>query len=260
MKFTSNWSLTTLLFALLLTSCVTSREIVYLKNIEEVSLKEIKNNYEAKIKKDDLLNIVVSGPDKTVIMPYNLTISETVSGAGQIENSTLPYLVDPNGDIDFPIFGKIHVEGMTRAELREYLTSKIAEDVKDPIVYVSFKNYKVTILGEVRNPGTYNMSSEKTNIFQALGMAGDLNFSALRDGIILIREVDGKQSYHKIDLKDASVLNDPYYFLQQNDILYIPPSAQRITQANTSTGIWGTVLSSITTALSILTTVIALTK
>jgi len=248
--------------ALTLASCTTSKQIVYMQDIDEVALKEITTRYEAKIKKDDLLAIVVSGPDKQVVMPYNLTLSDYTTGTGAYnpEQSTLSYLVDSNGDINFPILGKIHVEGMTRSQLVEYLTKRISEDVKDPIVYVSFKNYRITVLGEVRNPGTYQMNSEKITIFEALGKAGDLNLTANRDGIVLIREVNGVNTYFKIDLKTAEVMNKDYFYMQQNDVLYVSPSSKRVSAATTNTGIWSVVLSSITTALAVLTLVLSLTK
>lgn len=240
----------------IVSSCTTSKEIVYMQDLDEVQLKEIVARYEAKIKKDDLLSIVVSGPDKMVVMPYNLTLSDNVNyGSTDPERSTLSYLVDCRGDINFPILGSIHVEGMTRSELVNYLTAEISKDVKDPIVYVSFKNYKITVLGEVRNPGTYTMSSEKISLFQALGMAGDLQLTAERDGIILVREVNGVPTYHKIDLKTAEVMNADYFYMQQNDVLYVPPSASRVATATTATGIWSVILSSITSVVAVVSLV-----
>lgn len=245
----------------LLTSCASASQIEYLQNIDSTYLHELTTKYEARIKKDDLLSIIVSGPDKTVVMPYNLTLSEMTTGySNNPEQSTLEYLVDNNGEINFPILGKIKVEGMTRSELVKYLTDRIEADVKDPIVYVSFKNYKITILGEVRNPGTYNMDSERINVFQALGRAGDLLLTAERYDIILIREVDGTPTYHKIDLRNASILNSDYYYMQQNDILYVRPSSQRVAAATTATGVWGTIFSSITTMVSVASLVIALNR
>jgi len=243
-------------------SCSTSKDIVYMQNIDEVKLKEIVSRYEAKIKKDDLLSIVVSGPDKSVVMPYNLTLTDNVSYGGSVdpEKSSLPYLVDPEGNINFPILGKIHVEGMTRSELANCLTDMISEDVKDPIVYISFRNYKITVLGEVRNPGTYTMDSEKITLFQALGRAGDLNLTAMREGIILIREVKGVNTYHKINLTSADLLNQDYFFMQQNDVLYIPPSTKRIHSATTNTGIWSVVLSSVTTVIAVVSLVLTASR
>lgn len=188
--------------------------------------------------------------------PYNLTLNET-GGSGAVLNNnpetvTLSYLVDRNGDIDFPILGKIHVEGMTRNELVDYLTEQIGKDVKDPIVYVSFRNYKITILGEVKSPGTYTIDSEKINVLQALGLAGDLNLTAQRENILLLREVDGVLTHQRIDLRDKALLESPYFYLQQNDVLYVLPSTTRVATATTATAIWSVVLSSITTMIAII--------
>lgn len=240
-----------------LTNCTTSKKIIYFQNLDDAELEPLNTAYEAVIKKDDRLTIVVSGPDKTVCAPYNLTINEmnsngSVVNGGNPENSTLGYLVDSNGDIDFPILGKIHVEGMTRNELVNYLTDEIGKDIKEPIVYVSFRNYKITVLGEVKNPGTYTFDSEKVNILQALGYAGDLNLTAKRQDILLLREVDGVLTHHRIDLREKDILQSPYFYLQQNDIIYVQPSATRIATATTAVNIWSVVLSSITTIIAII--------
>ena len=214
------------------------------------------------IKKDDRISIIVSGPDKTVVAPYNLSVSESPNGGGSYdpERSILSYLVDSRGDINFPILGTIHVEGMTRNELVDYLTKEIGKDVKDPIVYVAFRNYKISILGEVRNPGTYTMDSEKINILQAIAKAGDLNLTAKRDGILLLREENGKIEHYSIDLKKSDLLNSPYFFLQQNDILYIPPSTGRVATATNSVGVWTTMVTSVATTLALVTTVLSIVK
>lgn len=249
---------------LVTTSCSTSKQILYFQNIADTEMKPQTTDYEAVIKKDDRLAIVVSGADKTVTAPYNLTLGE-MSGSysassSNPENATLTYLVDPDGNIDFPILGTIHVEGMTRNQLVNYLKEEIGKDVKDPIVYVAFKNYKITILGEVRTPGTYVMDSEKVTLLQALGRAGDLNLTAKRDGILLIREENGVERHYTIDLKDAELLNSPQFFLQQNDVIYVPASATRVVTATAATGIWSVVLSSVTTIVSVVSVVVATTR
>lgn len=248
---------------LALGSCQSYKDIVYFQDIDEVKLKQLTSEYEAVIKKDDRLTIVVSGPDKTVTGPYNLTLNE-MNGTGGTntnpESSTLTYLVDVNGDIEFPILGKIHVEGMTRSQLVEYLTAEIGKDVQNPIVYVSFRNYKITVLGEVRSPGTYTFDSEKISILQALGRAGDLSLTAEREGILLIREVDGVQTHAKLDLKDSHLLDSPYFYLQQNDVIVVPPCPSRVTQANIPSGIWSMVLSAITTSMALVTFIMSNSK
>lgn len=242
---------------LFLASCSSSKEIVYFQDIDQMQPKAFAAEYEAIIKKDDKLAIVVSGPDKTVTAPYNLTLGEMSTTSGSVsstnpENATLSYLVDPQGNIEFPILGTIHVEGMTRNELTEYLTERIGQDVKNPVVYVAFKNYKITVLGEVRTPGTFVMDSEKISILQALGRAGDLTLTAKRDGIILLREVGGRQEHFTIDLRDSEILDSPYFYLQQNDVLYIPPSAARVANATMANSVWSILLSSITTSIALI--------
>ncbi|HOE94677.1 MAG TPA: polysaccharide biosynthesis/export family protein [Candidatus Cryptobacteroides sp.] len=250
--------------ALLLSGCASYKDIVYFQDIDERTLKPLLNEYEATIKKDDRLAIVVSGSDKTVTAPYNLTLTELTTSAGSSaygpENATLSYLVDSDGNIEFPILGKIHVEGMTRNELVQYLTREIGKDVKDPIVYVNFKNFKFTVLGEVRAPGTYTIDSEKISVLQALGRAGDLNLTAMREGILLIREVDGVQKHYKINLKSSDLLESPYFYLQQNDVIYVPPSPTRVAQGTAATGLWSSMLSTISSAISIITLIVALQR
>ena len=244
-------------------SCASTKDIPYFQDIDQVTLSKLKTEYQAVIKKDDRLVILVSGPDKSVCAPYNLTLGEMsngISSGTNPEQSTLSYLVDADGCITFPTLGRIKVEGMTRNELVTYLTDRIGLDVKDPIVYVAFKNYKITILGEVKAPGTYTMDSEKNNILQALGKAGDLNLTARRDGILLFREVDGKMTHYTIDLRQSDILQSPEFYLQQNDILYVPANRTRVAAANTATGIWSVALSSITTTIAIISLILSQRK
>ena len=246
--------------SLFFAACASYKDIVYFQDIDEKELKPLLNEYEAVIKKDDRLAIIVSGSDKTVTAPYNLTLTELAAAGAAYspESATLAYLVDSEGNIEFPILGKIHVEGMTRNELVRYLTNEIGKDVKNPIVYVNFKNFKITVLGEVRVPGTYTIDSEKINVLQALGRAGDLNLTAMRDNILLIREENGVQKHYPINLKSSGLLESPYFYLQQNDVLYVPPSPTRVAQGTAATGIWGSILSTITSAISVITLVVAL--
>lgn len=243
--------------------CASYKDIIYFQDIGERELQPLLNEYEATIKKDDRLAIVVSGSDKTVTAPYNLTLTEIgASGVTSTnpEQATLSYLVDSEGNIEFPILGSIHVEGMTRNELVQHLTAEIGKDVRDPIVYVSFKNFKITVLGEVRNPGTYTIDSEKISVLQALGRAGDLSITAKREGILLIREVDGVQQHYTLDLRSSDILESPYFYMQQNDVLYVPPSPTRVAQGTAATGLWSSVLSTISSAISVITLAVALSS
>lgn len=239
-------------------SCTSPRQILYFQNIDKVKPEKIEAKYEPVIRKDDKLQIVISGPDKTVITPYNFTLSDDFGGQLTLQ-SVVPYLVDSNGDIDMPGLGRIHVEGMRRTDLVDHITATLKEQglVKDPVVSVSFLNYKVTVLGEVRTPGTYTVGSERITVLQALGMAGDLLITAKRDDIILIRDVDGEQIHIKIDLTDSNLLNSPYYYMHQNDVIYVPQSSTRIAQGTAATSLWSVTLSSITTIIAVLSLIFA---
>lgn len=239
-------------------SCTSARQILYFQNIDKVKPEKIEAKYEPVIRKDDKLQIVISGPDKTVITPYNFTLSDDFGGQLTLQ-SVVPYLVDSNGDIDMPGLGRIHVEGMRRTDLVDHITATLKEQglVKDPVVSVSFLNYKVTVLGEVRTPGTYTVGSERITVLQALGMAGDLLITAKRDDIILIRDVDGEQVHIKIDLTDSNLLNSPYYYMHQNDVIYVPQSSTRIAQGTAATSLWSVTLSSITTIIAVLSLIFA---
>ncbi|MDD4142745.1 MAG: polysaccharide biosynthesis/export family protein [Bacteroidales bacterium] len=254
--------LTTGVLIILVSSCVSQKNIVYFQDIDGKVMRDIEKSYVTTIKKDDLLSIVVSASDKTVVQPFNLTLSENAYGGSSQDpsKSVLPYLVDSDGNIEFPVLGEIHVEGMSRSELVQYLTDEISKHVKEPVVSVSFENFKITVLGEVKAPGTYTMSSDKISVLQALGMAGDLLITAKRDGILLIREVDGVMTHYPIDLRSSDIMNSPYFFMQQNDVLYIPPSKSRIIQGTTNTSMWSVLLSSVTTIISVITLILTNVK
>ena len=239
-------------------SCTSPKQILYFQDIDDVVAQKIEEQYEPVIMKDDKLQILISGPDKSVVTPYNFTLNDNSSSGYTTAQSVVPYLVDSDGYIDMPGLGRLKVEGMRRVDLVNKITDMLRSGglVKDPVVSVSFMNYKVTVLGEVRNPGTYLMDGERNTILQALGKAGDLQLTAKRDDIILIRDVDGKQTHIKIDLTRSDILNSPYFYMHQNDVIYVPQSATRVRQGTAALSLWSTVLSSITTLITIITFII----
>lgn len=245
-------------------SCATPQEILYLQDLEQKA-EEIRMNHENVIKTGDKLSILVSGQDKTVTAPYNQTLFEVGANGGvsstDPEKSTIPYYVDENGNIDFPKIGVIHVAGMTTKELREFLREEITKDVKDATVYVNINNFKIHVMGEVRNPGWYLISSDQpTTIFQALSKAGDLALTAQREGVIVLREENGVQTHYILDLRSTEVFKSPAYFVQQNDVIMVQPSARRVAAATANTGIWSTVLSSVSTTMAVVSLIINSTR
>ena len=238
-----------------LTGCTSAKDILYFQDIDSVQAQKIEAEYEPVIMNDDKLQIVISGPDKSVVSPYNFTLSDNTAGSYSTTQSVVPYLVDSQGCIDMPGLGRMHVAGMRRIDLVNHITDLLTSQglVKDPVVSVSFLNYRITVLGEVKAPGTYTVPSERVTIFQALGMAGDLLITADRHDIILIRDVDGVQTHYSFDLTRSDILNSPYFYLHQNDVIYVPQSATRIAQGTAATSLWSVVLSSTTTLVTVVT-------
>lgn len=243
-----------------LSGCTSAKDILYFQNIDTFDAKKIEAAYEPVIMKDDKLQIIISGPDKSVVSPYNFTLSDHTTGSYTSTQSIVPYLVDSQGYIDMPGLGRIKVEGMRRIDLVNLISEMLTTQglVKDPVVSVSFLNFRVTVIGEVRNPGTYTIPSERITVLQALGMAGDLLITADRSDILVIRDEDGVQTHYSFDITKSDILNSPYFYMHQNDVIYVPQSATRIAQGTTATGIWSIILSSTTTLISVVTFLISI--
>ena len=218
--------------ALFLTSCKTQNRISYFQDLEKETgfIHADTINYEAAIAPDDQLSITVAGIDPSAVALFNLPLT-SIQEPGTSAVSTTPvlrtYLVDADGYIDYPVLGRIKVTGMTRRQLTEYLKDRISSYVKSPIVDVQIMNFKVSVLGEVNKPGTITISSERMSVMDAIGLAGDLTIYGERKNVLLIRDIEGKKEYHRFDLTSAATLDSPYYYLKQNDIIYIEPNKAR---------------------------------
>ncbi len=249
---------------LLLFSCKPREEIVYYQNIDKLSNSEKSNSYEIKIQPDDLLIIIVSGDDPETAIPFNLTtvsISANTGGAqGNASGSDTfqSYLVDANGMINFPVLGKLKVGGLSRSEVLELLNGKISKYIKNPIINLRITNFKVSVQGEVMGPGVYHVSSDRITLIEALSMARDLTIYGKRENILIIREVGGVKSYNRVDITKADFINSPFYYLAQNDVVYVEPNKVRVNSAavGPNTGI----IISITSIIIGLLTLIITTK
>ena len=218
---------------LLFTSCANYKDIPYFQNAAEVDLSQSASLYEMTIKPKDLLSIYVFSSDAVAAAPFNdlepspvdITQKRIYSYKGQ---SFHQYMVDNNGEIDFPIVGKIKLVGMSIPQANEAIKSKIAKyfkDENDCLVNTYIDNYEVTVLGEVKNPNTFTSRRNKMTVLEALAMAGDMTIYGKRDCVKILREKsDGEYEIHELDMRDANVLNSPYYYLQQRDIVYIEPN------------------------------------
>ncbi|WP_179345077.1 polysaccharide biosynthesis/export family protein [Winogradskyella ursingii] len=211
-------------------SCASRKSLVY---FQDEHIKEGIPATEPKqliYKPDDILTINVSAYDAETVVPFNMyTISnnldqERTNNTRQVQT----YLVDYDGNIDFPVLGKIKVEGLTRTEVTSLLTERISEYATEPIVNVRLVNFTVTVLGEVSNPGTFTIQDERITLLEALGLADDLTIFGKRDNLLLIREVEGEKRFATIDLTTINAVNSPLYYLQQNDVIYVEPNNARV--------------------------------
>lgn len=234
-------------------SCASSDKMLYLQNNLST---ESKNNFNTIIKPDDVLMIIVSSENPEVAEPYNLksvvlqSNSEESIQAQRIQT----YIVDVEGNIEFPIIGKVKLAGLNKQEAIEHLKSLLREHVKDAIINMRILNFEITVLGEVKNPGTFQVSSERITLLEALGKAGDLTIYGKRKNVLLIRDENGVKKTHRIDLTKSDFMNSPYYYLAQNDVIYVEPNKTKINSSavgpNIAVGI---------SALSLVVTIIALT-
>jgi len=235
---------------IVVSSCASKKDMIYFQNDETIS-NELYKNYAPKIQTADILSITVSAREPEAVQAYNL-----YQGGGQT-TSTKPitYLVDNQGDITFPELGKIKVSGMTTNELKEGLITKLKVFITNPIVTIRLENFRVSILGEVKSPGPYNLENEKVSIPEALAMAGDLTIQGKRKNILLLRTTGDKVESIRLDLTDKSLFKSPYFYLAQNDIVYVEPN-----KAKVNSSAIGTTSSLISIASALLSLVLILTR
>lgn len=240
-------------------SCASTKNVAYFKNKDYVDLEPSRMLYDARIMPKDLLSITVNTTEADAAAPFNLTTTSGGSGVSEGGGSMQSYLVDNDGNIEFPRIGTIHLAGLTKSEAEKLVLEKIKpfmNAAETPLVTVRMANYKISVLGEVGNPGMYTVSNEKITVLEALAQAGDLTIYGKRDNVMLIREdATGQKSIHTFNLNDTRLLNSPYYYLQQNDIVYVEPNKVKAQNSNVGsmTTLWLTVLS---TTISIASLVI----
>ena len=232
---------------LLMASCTSYKNVPYLQNPEAVNdFQKTLPMYDAKIMPKDLLTITVNTSDPEASAPYNLVVQTSINAGRSSSLTQQPtlqqYLVSNEGTIDFPVLGRLNVLGMTKGQAEDLIREKLAPHFTEmPIVTVRMSNYKISVLGEVAHPGTFTVSNEKVNIFEALAMAGDLTVWGVRDDVKLIREdAVGKREIITLNLNNAEVVTGPYYYLQQNDILYVTPNETKAKNSDIgqSTSLW----------------------
>lgn len=231
-------------FALLAFSCASNRKLTYFNDLDsQAAFKtEIKNAVEPEIQVDDLLGITVSSlsaesnmlyNNGTIAPPASTIASSSTVGISGIRSGE-GYLVDKSGYVNLPVLGKVKLAGLTKEQAAEMLTDEIKKSVKNPTVNVRFLNFKITVIGEVSRPSTFTVPTEKITVLEALGLAGDMTAFGRRENVLLIREKDGIRSAVRIDFTNKDLLNSPYFYLQQNDVVYVEPVKAKELQGSSS--------------------------
>lgn len=206
-----------------------------------------------------MLSIIVSGLDPVAVAPFNLpVVGYENPGSDKLYSSpTLQsYLVDVDGNIDFPIVGKINLAGLSKSQATQRIYESLSPYLKDIIVTIKFLNYKVSVMGEVQRPGQYSINNERVTVLDALALAGDMSIYGKRNNVLVIRENMGKLEFARLNLNSDEVFTSPYYYLQQNDVVYVEPNnVKAITGLNISL-----YLSMITTLASVVSVIFAVSK
>ena len=251
---------------LLVAGCSSYKNVPYLQNPEVVNdLEEDLPLYDAEIMPKDLLSITVNTTDPQAAAPFNLTVQTPLNAAMTNINTTSQptlqqYLVNNQGEIDFPVIGRLKVGGLTKNKAEDLIRGKLKEYLKEiPIVTVRMVNYKISVLGEVTRPGSFTISNEKVNVLEALAMAGDMTIYGIRDDVKLIREdAKGKREIINLNLNNAGVVTSPYYYLRQNDILYVTPNKTKAKNSDigNSTTLWFSATSILVSIASLLVTIL----
>tara|TARA_B100000508_G_scaffold118450_1_gene98499 strand:+ start:3515 stop:4222 length:708 start_codon:yes stop_codon:yes gene_type:complete len=219
-------------------------------------------NYALTFKPDDFISVVVTAEDPETAIPFNFPqqLAGNMGAGGQGYNMERPaqtgYLVDDEGNVELPVLGNYKVGGKTRKEVKKELTQQYDKYLNGPVVIVKIQNFKVTVLGDVSNPGTFTIPNERVTILEAIGIAGDLEMTGERKNVLVIRDRDGVKTEYRIDLTKKDFLNSPVYYLEQNDVVYVEPnSAARSTGTfwRTSGGIFISLTSLIITTVVLIT-------
>lgn len=222
---------------LFLSSCNSSKNVTYFQDIPlEQNISTVKSS-DIKVMPKDLISIVVSSKNPELAALFNLPKVSYQAGSATSNESTanqiLGYTVDSGGNIDFPVLGSIHVAGLSREQLASVIKERLVKEnlVNDAVITVDFLNLKISVLGEVKNPGKYSIDRDQITLLEAISMAGDLTIYGKRNGIMVIREADGNRITYKMDLRSSETFSSPAYYLRQNDVIYVEPNNTRAGQS-----------------------------
>lgn len=250
------------LVAVAAAGCVTQKQLTYMRDADAAKAEAINAQFEAQsqtiIRNGDALTIFVSALDREAVTPYNLpTAIYAQPGSNQVQTTPMMqyYIVDTNGDVTMPVLGAVHVAGMTRTEAEEAIRQLLAKQVVNPMVQVNLINAKVSVLGEVMQPRQVPMTGDRLTILEALAAAGDLTPYGRRDNVLVTREVNGKMEMARLDLRSSDIYTSPYFYLQQNDVVYVSPNKVRAV-SSTNAGLWVSVVGTLASTAAVVVTIV----
>lgn len=250
------------IMAVIAAGCVTQKKMTYMRDADAETAKALNSQFEAQsqviIRSGDALTIFVSALDQEAVTPYNLPAAIYAQpGTNQVQTTPMLqyYIVDENGDVTMPVLGKVHVAGLTRVEAEDAVRQQLERQVVNPSVQIRLINAKVSVLGEVNRPGQVSMTGDRLTLIEALAAAGDMTVYGRRDNVLVTREVNGKLEMARIDLNGTDVFNSPYYYLQQNDVVYVSPNKVRAV-SSTNASLWISLVGTLASTAAVVVTIV----
>jgi|SRR5690554_723756 len=226
--------LITLLTIILLTSCNTHKRMVYFQTENTDSLRVDNAHFTPTLKADDFLSVVVTADDLESVIPFNYPVIGVTQSVNQGYNQGNPakmgYLIDAEGMVNLPVLGRMELGGLSRNEATELLEKELSNYLSNPVVNIQIQNYKITVLGDVQKPGTFNIPNERITLLEAIGLSGDLDITGNRKNVLVIREEAGGKKQYRIDLTTDEIMTSPVYYLEQNDVVYVEPNSAKRSQ------------------------------
>jgi polysaccharide export outer membrane protein len=246
--------------------CTSQREVTYFNDLSAHDSASINKVFQsapvATICKGDMLGITISALDPEAALPFNLPyVSYMAPGSNQVYNAQTmqAYLVDDEGNVTMPILGKVNLLGKNREQAIAIITEKLQPYLKEATVTLRFQNFKVNVLGEVARPGQYTVDNERVSVLDALAMAGDMTIYGQRKNVLIIREIDGKLEFGRINMKEDELFRSPYFYLQQNDVVYVEPNSTKVIGSQ-NIGLYLQSISTIAALASAVTTIALVVK
>ncbi|MGA0557747.1 polysaccharide biosynthesis/export family protein [Larkinella sp. VNQ87] len=256
-----NWNWFTFVFLIVgFSSCISQKQITYFQSPvadSSATAQEITNRYVVTIQPNDLLGINVNSLNQEASSFFNpyagleRTTFQTYNGQIPV-TAAVGYLVDPEGNIQLPLIGKLKVSGLSSMAARDLIQEKLKNYLKEPTVAVRFLNFKVSVLGEVARPSMFSVPNEQMTLTEALSLAGDITIYGRRDNVMIIRETNGKREFGRVNMNQRDLFKSPYYYLHPNDVVYVEPGKARLAYADR----FYTILPSIIGALSLIAVII----